>query len=222
MAKKQKTLAVAAAVVVVAVLGCAHLAEAATITWQTPVSASGDGTSDIDNTGTLLCAYQYGTYSGSLTIDGVTFADVADTASGTSITSTGSSTQQGNIGVVPGTTGDYETLLRQNTYQADDRSPWTLHGLTGSNPYLLQAWVADIRYGATQFQAITGGGSTSDNISIRTGQYVIGTFTADGSTQEISFSGDILNAAQVRLIPEPSTLALIGLFGIGFSRRRKR
>ncbi len=202
-------------------------ANAATITWQTPVSVSGDGTADIDNTGTLEYAYQYGAFSGALTIDGVTFADVSDTTAsgGTNFTTAVDAGQQGDIGEVAGTTGDYQTLLRQNTYEANNQTPWTLQGLTNGQDYLVQFWVADIRYDDTQVQTIAGGANTTEDISIKTGQYVIGTFTADATTQQVSFSGDILNAMQLRSVPEPSTAALLaGCLGLGhvMMRRRRR
>jgi hypothetical protein len=178
-------------------------AQAATIDWEAPVNVSGDGSADINKTGTLQYAYQYGTDSDALTIDGVTFANVADTATNTSFTSYETSGQQGHIGVVPETTGDYEILLSQNTYQAGKtgRNPWTLRNLTSGQKYLVQFWVADTRYPTTAFQTITGGDNKSADISVKTGQYVIGTFTADGPTQDVSFSNDILNAVQLRAIP---------------------
>ena len=46
------------------------------------------------------------------------------------------------------------------------------------------------------------------------GQFVIGTFTADGVSQSIDFtaassgSGPLINAFQVRAVPEPSTYAM--------------
>ena len=206
----------------------AGTAQAAVITWQTPVDASGDGTGDIDNTGTLLYAFQYGLETSDLTIDGVTFADVSNGSSGTSFTSDSASFQQTDVGTVPGTSGDYETLLRQNAYNTQDNNPWTLTGLTSGNEYLVQFWSADVRFGATQYTTYEGGGSTSDQLLQSTGQYVIGTFTADGTTQEINMGTDnqgILNAMQLRAVPEPATAGLLAAAGtllLIFRRRMDR
>ncbi|MFM7740995.1 MAG: PEP-CTERM sorting domain-containing protein, partial [Planctomycetota bacterium] len=67
------------------------------------------------------------------------------------------------------------------------------------------------------------------------GQYVIGRFTASGTSQSIDFTGSALygsstmpaiNGFQVRAVPEPATsaMALAGIACGGYSmwRRRKR
>ena len=219
--KMKTTMSLAAAIA-----GLSLSANAATVLWQTPVTASGDGAADVHNsTSTLEYAYQYGSLSGALTIGGVTFADVADTSSAsTSFRSAVAANQQGNIGVIPGTTGNYETFLRQNVAAGASSNPWTLHGLTSGNDYLLQLWVADVRFGSTQTQTFTSGGNTTDPIFIKTGQYVIGTFTADATTQEVTMNGNIMNGMQLRHIPvpEPSTTALLGLGGLALILRRRK
>jgi hypothetical protein len=60
------------------------------------------------------------------------------------------------------------------------------------------------------------------------GQFAIGTFTADSTSQVITFNGpvqDILSAFQLRTstVPEPTTIALLGLafLGVMASRRRR-
>ncbi len=61
-----------------------------------------------------------------------------------------------------------------------------------------------------------------------TGQFVTGNFTADSTTQVVRITGSRigLNAVQIRIVPEPSTLALasLGVVGVGtwFGRRRVR
>ena len=60
------------------------------------------------------------------------------------------------------------------------------------------------------------------------GQYAIGTFIADGDIQTLSLAGTQpsafpahITAYQVRLVPEPATMALLGLGSLLGLRRRK-
>ena len=200
------------------------IAQAATITWDAPASASGDGSTDVITAGTSVYAYQYGTLTSDLTINGVTFQSTTDTTAD-SFASTSNASQQGDIGVIAGTTGDYESLLRQNIWNAASVGTWTLSGLTDGNDYTVQFWVADTRYGAAQASTFSDGTNVSDPLLISTGQYVTGTFTADATTQAITIAGDgVFNAMQLRTtaVPEPSSTALLGLGGLALILRRRK
>jgi fibronectin-binding autotransporter adhesin len=89
----------------------------------------------------------------------------------------------------------------------------TLNGLTIGQSYKVQVWVSDARSGTTttRTQSITGpaGSNTQPmdfnvgNVGGGVGQYVIGTFTADASTQQFSIvatsgSPPQVNALQLR------------------------
>ena len=74
--------------------------------------------------------------------------------------------------------------------------------------------------------------AVAENVEGGVGQYVIGTFTADATTQQIVFQGEgtglnggstQINAFQLRAIPEPASTELLGIFGVyGMCQRRRR
>jgi hypothetical protein len=102
--------------------------------------------------------------------------------------------------------------------------------------YLFQWWAsnaANISFVSTVTGLATNSVTLDSNLTNAAGglgQFVMGTFTADGATQNITFTGaadsPLINAFQIRAIPEPSTIAiaLAGLACGGFSmwRRQKR
>ncbi|MBX3742278.1 MAG: hypothetical protein KF712_14900 [Akkermansiaceae bacterium] len=115
----------------------------------------------------------------------------------------------------------------------------TLNGLTAGIVYEVQVWISDSRsndpaiLGLGHLDRGAGGplvdynvGNTAGNL----GQHVIGTFTATSTSEDFVFDAyaaptanvALLNAFQVRIIPEPSAalLAAAGLFA-GISRRRR-
>jgi hypothetical protein len=58
-------------------------------------------------------------------------------------------------------------------------------------------------------------------------QFAIGTFTANGTTQDLSavangFGQAHINALQVRAVPEPSSAVLISLGGIALILHRRK
>lgn len=158
----------------------------------------------------------------------------------------------GSAGAFGGLTSEYRDLLRSfasgsgavavaNGGANRNGSTLTLHDLVPDQEYLLQIWVNDSRGTNTVLSGHLGlditaptvpGGGITVNYNSGTagslGQYVIGTFTADATTQSFSiYSGGssglaILNAYQLRTIPEPSTalLGVLGLSGLALRRRR--
>lgn len=137
------------------------------------------------------------------------------------------------------TTGDanYNSLLKSAGYGNGNPGSFSWN-VTAGNSYLVQLWVNDGRnIGQTRWESFTGGLNTSANALYGSdgsglGQYVIGTFVADGSSQSIGLTpGGIggssiqLNLFQVRDItpvPEPSSLALLAVgLGAAFCRSRR-
>ncbi len=142
---------------------------------------------------------------------------------------------QSLLGTAAGQTfGDRTTLL-------------TMAGLTIGQTYAFQAWGNDsgssgrFSYGLFLGDGITGSdldpntardANSGDVVAGGLGQYIIGTFTADASSQEIQFGrselGGGLNGFQLRAIapsqgsvPEPGSLLLtaLGIAVLGWSRR---
>lgn len=146
----------------------------------------------------------------------------------------------------------YQEMLKDGLAQGQDpgeapRSPFTFGNLTVGTTYIVQFWAnANYSSRATSNLSVLSTGSTGANsVSIDpnttntenggVGQFVTGSFTADATTQTIYWGSNqgnggpynvVLNAAQLRAVPEPGTLALAGM-GLGgaalaFARRRKK
>jgi hypothetical protein len=162
---------------------------AAPISWGTATPVSDD--SDVATSGHLLHAEHWG--GADATVNGVAFSAAQENV--VASPASGSLGINADIGAPASVSAAYRDLLKGNWYTASDGSSVTLHHLKLGNPYLIQIWSSDPRYSPAQFQTITGGPS----LGIKAGQWVIGTFTADATTQVIHVGGaGILNAVQVR------------------------
>ncbi len=232
--------------------GWAMGADAAPIVWGTPQTISGD--SDVSTVGSLLYAYNLGPSNvASSTVNGVPFSSFAFPSasgfnSGTSVT-VGSVT----ISEFPGDLVAWNTLGSASAPYANLSSAYrvlldscgssgepntitlSLGGLTNGQQYAFQWWASNAAplplfaaVAADATNAVTLD-SNLTNAAGGVGQFVTGTFTADGVSQSIDFnavggSGPLINAFQVRAVPEPSTyaLALAGLACGGWHLRRRR
>ncbi len=210
---------------------------AANIIWQTPSTIT--GASDVNITGTTVgtwAPYNFDAFGG-IVVNGVSFNAFVDVPGFNNTTGFYDGGAYYNM-----TTGDanYNLVLRSGGYAGG--SPGSISwNVTAGNTYLVQLWVNDGRsIGLTRWETFTGGANTSDNVYYGSdgtglGQYIIGTFVADGSgTQSISITPDSsggvgnasiqLNAFQLRDItpvPEPGSFALLGV-GLGVMLRRSR
>jgi hypothetical protein len=244
-------LALAAA----AVMGSS--ASAGPIAWGAAQNVSGD--SDVSTNGTLLYAYNFGTASvASTTVNGVTFAPFVVVDFGTTTTVGDVTISESpdflyaynvagsSIAPFANLSSAYKALLNE---AASAGVPATitlqLGGLTPGQSYEFQWWannsstadnwfVTNASAGnAVSVSANTLGSNTGQGPGVDggTGQFAIGTFTADTTSYSIALNGEdsylpIINALQVRAVPEPSTycMALAGLACGGYSvfRRRKQ
>ena len=135
-----------------------------------------------------------------------------------------------------------QTLLDTLGYANGDNGEVLLSGLTINKRYEVQLLIVDeVDTGRTVdvLSGSSGGIPTATDITAadytdRSDGYallVTGTFTADATTQSLyleaepkvsGFHYSRLNAMQLRVVPEPSSTALLGLGGLALMLRRKR
>lgn len=134
----------------------------------------------------------------------------------------------------------YQTLLGSGGSASNPASiTVAFGGLTSGQQYLVQWWTnnsangkIDVELGLNNTTATSGlNTATLDanttNVAGGPGQYVTGTFTAAGTSQTmvLSASGSdapLINAFQVRAVPEPSSLALVAAACGALTLRRRR
>jgi hypothetical protein len=220
-------------------------APAATVNWGSATNISGD--TDVATNGMFVEAFALG--SSTTTVNGATFTGVTSgfggntvaigandtlTASGSfsSFTASSASAPFSNL------SSAYQGLLGSWAVDTSTTSMnLNLGGLTVGQIYQLQLWVnlSWTPVTAPPFQdTATAGNSVilreqTNDAAGGTGQFAIGTFMADGTTETIGISNSqlpIINGYELRnvtAVPEPTT-ALFGVAMMGacaVSRRRR-
>ena len=212
-------------------LACLASSHASLITWGTAQNITGD--SDVATNGTFNRAYVFGNVS--WTVNGVTFDSFTGNASGDTMSFLN---QDGAFGDgAPGTpyrdlSVPYQNLLYYGAWDSSATASFTLNSLIAGYEYQVQIFANDSRsLGSGRSMALTGSSTlldynTTDAVG-GVGQFAIGTFTADSTIQELLFSSSTetpqLNGLSLRVIPEPSTWAMLslGLMSILALRRRR-
>jgi len=224
------------------------------ITWGSATTVSGDSDVDTTGSLVYAYTFGGGSAPPSATVNGVTFSPftisgVVQSATVGSVTITespnfllGSNSLGSSSAPFSGLSSNYKSLLGTGAY-ADNPTTITvaLGGLTAGQQYRVQWWSSNAsnlppsdggsftNTTATAVNSVTLDTNTTD-LAGGLGQYAIGTFTAVGTIQSfmLTETGDgmnpLINALQVRAVPEPSTycMALAGLAGCGYSRWRRR
>ena len=196
-------------------------ASAATITWGSATTITNNA-SDVSTTGTTFAGYL-----GIDSVDTVTLNGVVFTGQIPGMTRTDSSTRFSQ-----GTTGDYADLLMDSASPPGGSGTINLTGLAIGQAYEVQIWSTDQNGIGTpnKVTTVNGGGGTvelqQEAFAGGPGQFAIGTFTADATTQDLAISSTRgwpqISALQVRVVPEPWSLALLGLGGLLIGVRRRR
>ena len=197
-----------------------HHSYSADVTWDTVNTVS--AATDVSTIGTLVYAKGFGPAT---TVNGVTFDNTPNYSD--TFDSTHPSPQF--IGFMNGATfvgtdnaegQAYATLLDSGRYiqTRSKTANMTLSNLTVGQNYLVQFWVADFReFDLDRSETITGGANTSGELKylnhngVIHASYVIGTFTADATSQLFSLiaNEDVqINAVQLRSLPNPAASTL--------------
>lgn len=212
-------------------------ARAGLITWGTAQQITGDA--DVSTNGVSDRAYLFAGASGpTATINGVTFSEFSDQATDTT-TFTGSANGAFGSSNPPysSLSTEYKSVLANGFFNlvTGTDATLTLNNLTVGTPYEIQVWVNDSR-GFDRSETVSGSPTLVFNTTLSDGglgQFVIGTFVADASSQLLTFSPATdssvaqINGLQLRSIaavPEPSSLVILGSGGLGllaYGRRRR-
>ncbi len=187
-------------------------AAAATISWGTPTTVSGD--TDVATTGAFICAYTGGGTGG--TVNGEIFtAGNSGTAWGANVTLTSFGSSYSSFGgntssPWSGLSASYQSVLQCGAYGGAAAGTVTLNNLTAGHSYIVQIWVNDSRSGVTGRTETTGGSGDAVTLTYNSlnaqggvGQYSIGYFVADSTSQSFTLtpnsSGSVqLNALSLR------------------------
>src|ERR1700722_20522358 len=194
------------------------------ISWQTPMTITTSGTSDVNTQGIYFGSWA--PHGSTLTVNGVTFQAFSDLPG---LSSTfDNSTGPGSYASPNPLDANYNTLLTAGAFGNND-APYSFNwdGMTPGDTYLVELWVNDGRNSTVnqRTETFTGGANTSAFLDYGSGnsgpgQFITSTFLADSSGAETitltpgaAFPSPQLNLFEVRditSVPEPSTLAMLG------------
>jgi hypothetical protein len=212
-------------------LAVAETARAAAVTWGLPTAVSNTGNEaidelDVDTRGAFVdsASFQPGFDP---VVNGVTFHQY-----GTSSITIATDGAPDNLGA--GTADTYNTdLLGWGGYVnypgGGPLRPIVIGGLTSGLSYEVQLWTpywAPPDY-PTTFSDGTNSVDMGNTYSVPT--FVIGTFTADDTSQTLYYTdtpvappyAGLISAIQVRAIPEPASLGMLAVGGLGLLGRRR-
>ena len=188
----------AAAAALLAAAIASQPAAAAPITWGAATTISAN--TDVYTNGTALYAYA----GAAATVNGVSFTAVSSTATWGSVTfgsalNTYSANGYGYAGApFSGLSTAYSNVLASAGYNLTSAIIVNLNGLSPGHSYAVQVWANDSRnnnvtWSRNEVLASTGGNSVSLGFNATqaaggVGQYSVGTFVADGTSQPFTLT----------------------------------
>ena len=183
---------------------------AATITWGTPTTVSGDA--DVLVTGTNVYAYFEGGSAANQTINGVTFVNAGGTTTWGNVAFSGSGTFAygtnafgANVAPFAGLSSAYSNILSGGIWISGGAAVTvTLNNLIVGHQYNVQFWSNDSRFPGVQtnrYNSLSGNWGVGNQLLFNSthvlggvGQYVIGTFVADATSQSFVVTGGNLTS----------------------------
>lgn len=224
--KKLSSLQHTATLLFLATTACVTHLNAAVITWAPATYVDPTVPSQVSTTGTNLRAYTFGGAGSQIPIvNGLQFTRFFDQA----VDTTTNLAAQFS-GAVDNTT-PYRSMLNDANFASvpgPGTSSITLNSLTIGQQYQTQFWVADFRGNFGRSLTLAGVNSPTllwaQTNQFDSGSYAIGTFTANATSQVISFTSANaqVNALTLNAIPEPSTFGMLGLAGAAVLLLRRR
>lgn len=215
------------------ILSFCSIAQSAEVTWFTAQTITGS-TSDFISSDDLTIynhnrTNQSGAYPGTTTgsdLTGVTYYTGAGNAFNEDYTFTSTDFEAALDSF------DYDNNVN-NTTAVYQNNVFTFSGLTDGQKYQIQFFFVDERNAATQSRTLNFDDGNSNLVGIDSGEYVIGSFTAIGTSQVVTATtyqasntttyGANINISAIAVIPEPSSFALLaGFLALGSVMVRRR
>ena len=176
------------------------------ITWQSPANIS--GASDVNTQGTYFGSWAPYS-SSSLAVNGVTFQNSSDLPN---FSNTGFNAGYNAFPNPNTANANYNTLLQCGAYEYPGPAcTFSWGGMTPGHTYLVQLWVNGNDPSRTE--TFSGGANTTASINYDPGQYITGTFVANGSSETITLNGNPgdnypqINLVQVRDLSPANTFS---------------
>lgn len=184
----------------------------APITWQTPVTTIANSDAQVSTTYSFRWAYTGGSAA---SVNTVSFtAGLNSTINNANIqvagfTGANATTFNGGTSNTWNTlSAGYKSILTGAAYGGTGSATITLKNLAVGGNYLVQIWINDSRVDGGRSAVVTSSGGNSvtldyndSNVQGGVGQFAIGTFVADATTQAFTITGNAssqLNAIQLR------------------------
>ena len=184
----------------------------ANVTWQAPMGIS--GASDVSTQGTYFGSWApYDSSANTLPVNGVTFQGYSDLPD---FSDTGFNAGYESFPNPETGNTNYNALLENGAYEYPGPAcTFSWDGMTPGHTYLVEFWVNGNDPSRTE--TLSGGTNASAAINYEPGQYIIGTFVANGSGSEtITLNGEPadnypqVNLLQVRDITVTASGPVIG------------